>query len=206
VPAPHPPEFRARAVELARLRERPVREIAQSLGISESCPQNWMSQADFDTGDKPGLTSDERRELAELRRDKRRLELENGILTRAARVLREASHEVCPGQRAGRRSRRWRVGREPGEGEVVQGRLSCGPPRLRRWRVRWPLLASSGLVPASAANRCGHRKPTQSRSACTLGQAAPLRALLLQPTTTEIHPVRRHHRVGGLLHEYQQVA
>jgi putative transposase len=39
----------------------------------------------------------------------------------------------------------------------------------------------------------------------TLGQAAPLRPLP-HPTTAEIHHVRRHDRLGGLLHEYQQVA
>jgi putative transposase len=38
-----------------------------------------------------------------------------------------------------------------------------------------------------------------------LGQAAPLRPLP-HPTTAEIHHVRRHDRLGGLLHEYQQVA
>ena len=38
-----------------------------------------------------------------------------------------------------------------------------------------------------------------------LGQAAPLRPLP-QRTTTEIHDVRRRDRLGGLLHEYQQVA
>ena len=38
--APQPPEFRRRAVELARLREKPVREIAKDLGISESCLRN----------------------------------------------------------------------------------------------------------------------------------------------------------------------
>jgi hypothetical protein len=38
-----------------------------------------------------------------------------------------------------------------------------------------------------------------------LGQAAPLRPLP-QRTTTEIHTVRRRDRLGGLLHEYQQVA
>jgi len=39
----------------------------------------------------------------------------------------------------------------------------------------------------------------------TLGQAAPLRPLP-QRATTEIHHVRRHDRLGELLHEYQQVA
>jgi transposase-like protein len=84
VPAPHPPEFRQRAVELARLGERPVCEVAESLGISESCLRNWIRQDEIATGDRPGLSTDERRELAELRRDKRRLELENEILKRAA--------------------------------------------------------------------------------------------------------------------------
>ena len=94
MPAPHPPEFRQRAVELARLGDRPVREVAQSLGISESCLRNWMHQAEVDAGDKPGLTRDERAELADLRRDKRRLEMENEILKRAAAYF--ARENVLP--------------------------------------------------------------------------------------------------------------
>ena len=39
----------------------------------------------------------------------------------------------------------------------------------------------------------------------SLGQAAPLRPLPRR-ATTEIHNVRRRDRLGGLLHEYQQVA
>jgi transposase InsO family protein len=39
----------------------------------------------------------------------------------------------------------------------------------------------------------------------TLGQAAPLRPLP-QPTTSETNTLRRRDRLGGLLHEYQQVA
>ena len=35
MPRPHPPEFRQRAVELARLREKPVAQIAADLGISD---------------------------------------------------------------------------------------------------------------------------------------------------------------------------
>ena len=49
MPAPHPPEFRARAVELARERAKPVAELAKDLGISESCLRNWMAQADIET-------------------------------------------------------------------------------------------------------------------------------------------------------------
>src|ERR671931_187876 len=85
MPAPHPPEFRRRAVELARQGDRPISQIAKSLGISESCLRNWIAQADAD--DKGGgdrLTSAERKEIAELRRRNKQLEMENEILKRAA--------------------------------------------------------------------------------------------------------------------------
>ena len=48
MPAPHPPEFRQRAVELARQGSTPVSKIAKDLGISDSCLRNWMHQADAD--------------------------------------------------------------------------------------------------------------------------------------------------------------
>lgn len=94
MPAPHPPEFRQRAVELARLREKPIRQIARDLGISESCLRNWMAQADTDAGAREGLTSDDRKELAALRKEKRRLEVENEILRRAAAYF--ARENVLP--------------------------------------------------------------------------------------------------------------
>jgi transposase-like protein len=85
VPAPHPPEFRQRAVELARLGDKPVAALAKDLGISESCLRNWIAQADADThGSTTKLTSAEKKELAELRRKNRQLEMENEILKRAA--------------------------------------------------------------------------------------------------------------------------
>ena len=86
VPAPHPPEFRRRAVELARSGVKPVAELAKELSISESCLRNWMAQADADAsgGTDTRLSSRERAELAELRKEKRRLEVENEILKRAA--------------------------------------------------------------------------------------------------------------------------
>ncbi|HEU0127539.1 MAG TPA: transposase [Pseudonocardiaceae bacterium] len=85
MPAPHPPEFRRRAVELARAGHTPIAALAKDLRISESCLRNWIAQADADDqGSETRLTSAEKKELAELRRDKRRLELENEILKRAA--------------------------------------------------------------------------------------------------------------------------
>jgi transposase len=72
----HPPEFRQRAVELARLREKPVAEIARDLGISDSGLRNCMAQADAIDGTRAGLSSDERAELMALRRKNRVLEVE----------------------------------------------------------------------------------------------------------------------------------
>ncbi len=94
MPAPHPPEFRRRAVELARLREKPVAEIAKDLGISESCLRNWMSQADINEGRKEGLTSDERAELVRLRRENRVQAMEIEILKRASAYF--ARENVLP--------------------------------------------------------------------------------------------------------------
>jgi putative transposase len=48
VPAAKPPEFRRRAIELARERDEPVKDIAADLGIAESCLRRWMKQADID--------------------------------------------------------------------------------------------------------------------------------------------------------------
>ncbi len=84
MPPPKSPEFRRRAVELARLREKPIAQIAKDLGIAESGLRRWMAQADVDDGKKEGLTTDERAELVKLRREKRVLEMEVEILKRAA--------------------------------------------------------------------------------------------------------------------------
>ena len=85
MPAPHPAEFRRRAVELARARTKPIAEVAKDLRISESCLRNWVTQAEADErGSQTRLTSAEKEELTQLRRDKRRLELEVEILKRAA--------------------------------------------------------------------------------------------------------------------------
>ena len=94
MPRAYPPEFRHRAVELARLREKPVAHIAADLGIAGSCLHRWLRQADIDEGRTEGLTSDERAELVRLRRANRVLEMENEILKRAAACF--ARENVLP--------------------------------------------------------------------------------------------------------------
>jgi transposase len=95
MPAPHPPEFRRRAVELARLREKPVKSLAADLGISESCLRNWMHQADLDEGRRDdGLTTAERQELVSLRRELRVARMEIEILKRASAFF--ARENVLP--------------------------------------------------------------------------------------------------------------
>ena len=95
MPAPHPVEFRQRAVQLARAGDRPIAALAKELQISESCLRHWMAQADADEhGGNGRLTSAEKKELAELRQRIRRLEMENEILKRAAAYF--ARENVLP--------------------------------------------------------------------------------------------------------------
>ena len=95
VPAPHPPEFRHRAVELARAGHTPIAQLAKELRISDSCLRNWIAQSEVDErGSDTRLSSAEKKELAELRKQKRTLELENEILKRAAAFF--ARENVLP--------------------------------------------------------------------------------------------------------------
>ena len=71
-PAPYPPEFRTEAIRLVRGGDRTLSEIADDLGVSVQSLRNWVKQADLDEGRRDdGLTSDERAELARLRRENR---------------------------------------------------------------------------------------------------------------------------------------
>ncbi|GGT42466.1 transposase [Nonomuraea spiralis] len=96
MPAPHPPEFRRRAVELARQGDKPLLQLAKDLGVSRSCLQNWLRQTEVEENGGVGeqLTSAEKKELAELRRRNKQLELENDILKRAAAYF--ARENVLP--------------------------------------------------------------------------------------------------------------
>jgi len=94
MPAAKPPEFRRRAVELARSGEHPVAKIASDLGIAESCLRRWIKADDIETGRAEGLTRDERAELVQLRRQTRVQAMEIEILKRASALF--ARENVLP--------------------------------------------------------------------------------------------------------------
>lgn len=96
MPAAKPPEFRRRAVDLARAGDQPIAKIASDLGISESCLRRWMSVDDVDSGRREGLTSAERKELVDLRRANRVQAMEIEILKRASAYF--ARENVLPKQ------------------------------------------------------------------------------------------------------------
>ena len=90
----YPAELRQRAVELARLREKPIKQLATDLGISCATLHGWLKQTNIDEGLREGLTTDERAEMVRLRRANRVLEMENEILKRAAAFF--ARENVLP--------------------------------------------------------------------------------------------------------------
>ncbi len=82
--AAYPEEFWRRMVELVRAGRSPG-QLSREFEPSEQTIRNWVDQADRDEGRRgDGLTSEEKEELTRLRRENRRLKLEQEILVKAA--------------------------------------------------------------------------------------------------------------------------
>ena len=80
-------EFRAGAVRLVLDEGKTVSRVAQDLDLTASSLANWVKQARADRSKgKTGLTTEERAELAQLRRENRTLRLERDILKKPRRV------------------------------------------------------------------------------------------------------------------------
>jgi transposase-like protein len=80
---PYSPEFRARIIELVRA-GRTLASLAKEFGVTEVSIRSWVKQADLDTGRRQdGLTTEERQELARLRKENARLREERDILENA---------------------------------------------------------------------------------------------------------------------------
>ena len=78
-------DYEAGAVRLVLDEGKTVAAAARDLGLSESALRNWVEQARaVRTKGRSGLTTEERAELASLRKDNRELRMERDILKKAA--------------------------------------------------------------------------------------------------------------------------
>jgi transposase len=82
--APYPTEFKSEAVRLCRESGKPRSMIARDLGVSSESLRAWMRRDDIDSGKREGLTTTERDEIGQLRRENRILREEREILKKAA--------------------------------------------------------------------------------------------------------------------------
>jgi transposase len=78
-------EFKAEIVDLCQRGDRSAGQVARDFDLTETAVREWVKQAGRDTGtlSDGGLTSAERKELSELRRENRRLREDVEILKRA---------------------------------------------------------------------------------------------------------------------------
>ena len=76
---------------VARRGHASLNQVAKDFGISEGSLLNWMKKADIEDGKRPGVSEDERKELRDLKKRTRLLEMENEVLRRAAAYLSQAN-------------------------------------------------------------------------------------------------------------------
>jgi transposase len=78
-------EFKVDVVRMCRTGAESIPEVARRLDLTETSVRNWVQQADVDDeGGRPdALTTDERAELARLRRELKRVTQERDILKKA---------------------------------------------------------------------------------------------------------------------------
>ena len=79
------PEFKAEIVDLCQRGDRSVGQVAKDFDLTETAVREWVRQAERDSGSRQdgGLTSTGQQELAQLRRENRRLREDVEILKRA---------------------------------------------------------------------------------------------------------------------------
>ncbi len=77
------PEFKVEIVDACRRGDRSVGQVARDFDLTETAVRAWVKQADVNAGRGDGLTTAEREELGQLRRENRRLREDVEILRRA---------------------------------------------------------------------------------------------------------------------------
>ena len=84
------PELKARVVRMVldHRAEYPttsaaVLAVSRQVGVGKESLRRWVAQAEVDTGDRPGITSEEHEEIRKLKAENRRLREDVAILKAA---------------------------------------------------------------------------------------------------------------------------
>jgi transposase len=82
-PSKFPPEFRRDAVAMVLDESRSIAEVARATGVNPGTLGNWVGQARVERGERDGVTTEERADLAELRAENAQLRMERDLLKRS---------------------------------------------------------------------------------------------------------------------------
>jgi transposase len=82
-PSKFPPEFRRDAVAMVLDESRSIAEVARATGVNPGTLGNWVAQARVERGERDGLSSEERADMAELRAENAQLRMERDLLKRS---------------------------------------------------------------------------------------------------------------------------
>mgnify|MGYP001827855537 CR=1 FL=1 len=94
--ARYPDEFRHQMIELVRAGRSPA-ELSREFEPSATAIRNWVAQADRDEGRRvDGLSTPEREELRQLKREIRQLRQERDILAKSAAWFARETGSVPP--------------------------------------------------------------------------------------------------------------
>jgi transposase len=89
----YPPEFKADTIRLVQASDKTLTDHSRELGIPLSVLRAWVAQAEIDAGGggEGELTTQERQELARLRRENAQLKEDREILKKAAFFAKEST-------------------------------------------------------------------------------------------------------------------
>jgi transposase len=97
------PEVRERAVRLVLEAEAghssqwaAIQSIAAKIGCTHETLRRWVRQAERDSGERAGLTTDERTQLKQLQRENKELKQANEILRKASAFFAQAELDRRP--------------------------------------------------------------------------------------------------------------
>lgn len=78
-------DFKTETVRLCKQGDRTIGQVAKELDLTETAVRQWVKRAEIEAGAGPAgaLSTTERHELMQLRRDVKRLEMEREILKKA---------------------------------------------------------------------------------------------------------------------------